>query len=51
MKVGGEEGVTKLMDKHALIKLKQKGYSNRKAGEMLGMNRKTVAKYWMGLSI
>lgn len=34
------------MDKHAIIKLKQKGYSNRKVGEMLGMNRKTVGKYW-----
>ncbi len=42
--VGG--GVIKLMDKHAMIKLKLKGVSNRKAAKLLGVNRKTVAKYW-----
>lgn len=35
-----------LMDKSAIIKLKEQGYSNRKIQTMLGINRKTVAKYW-----
>ncbi len=35
-----------LMDKHAIIKLKQQGMSNRKAARLLGVNRKTIAKYW-----
>ena len=34
------------MDKHAIIKLKQEGYSNRKVEKMLHINRKTVARYW-----
>ena len=34
------------MDKHAIIKLKKKGISNRKAAEILGINRKTIATYW-----
>ena len=34
------------MDKHAIIKLKQEGHSNRKVAKMLRVNRKTVAKYW-----
>lgn len=34
------------MDKHAIIKLKREGHSNRKAAVMLSINRKTVAKYW-----
>jgi len=34
------------MDKHAIIKLKQEGYSNRKVAKMLHVNRKTVGKYW-----
>jgi transposase len=34
--------VKTLMDKHAIIKLKQKGYSNRKVAKMLHVNRKTV---------
>lgn len=34
------------MDKYTIIKLKQKGYSNRKVARMLGIDRKTVAKYW-----
>lgn len=34
------------MDKHAIIKLKEKGISNRKAADILGINRKTVAVYW-----
>ncbi len=34
------------MDKHAIIKLKLAGHSNRKAAKMLHINRKTVAKYW-----
>lgn len=34
------------MDKHAIIKLKNQGYSNREAAKILKINRKTVAKYW-----
>jgi predicted transcriptional regulator len=34
------------MDKHAIIRLKKEGHSNRKVAEMLHINRKTVAKYW-----
>lgn len=40
------EGVKTLMDKHTIIKLKQEGHSNRKVAELMGINRKTVAKYW-----
>lgn len=35
-----------LMDKSAIIKLKEQGYSNRQLQKMLKMNRKTIAKYW-----
>lgn len=35
-----------IMDKHTIINLKLRGYSNRKAARELGINRKTVAKYW-----
>ena len=35
-----------LMDKSSIIKLKEKGFSNRKIQEMLKIDRKTVAKYW-----
>lgn len=35
-----------LMDKHAIIGLKNQGYSNREAAKILKINRKTVAKYW-----
>jgi len=38
--------VVTLMDKHAIIKLKREGHSNRKVATMLSINRKTVAKYW-----
>ncbi len=34
------------MDKHAIIKLKLEGYSNRKVANMLYIDRKTVGKYW-----
>jgi len=34
------------MDKHAIIKLKLAGHSNRAVAKMLHINRKTVAKYW-----
>ena len=34
------------MDKHAIIRLKKQGYSNRTAAKMIGVDRKTVAKYW-----
>ena len=36
----------KLMDKSAIIKLKEQGYSNRKIEKMLKIDRKTVARYW-----
>ncbi|MDD7305462.1 MAG: hypothetical protein PUG67_02625 [Peptoniphilaceae bacterium] len=35
-----------LMYKHAILKLKNQGYSNREVSKMLNINRKTVAKYW-----
>lgn len=34
------------MDKHAIIKLKKEGYSNRAVAKMLHINRKTIARYW-----
>lgn len=34
------------MDKHAIIRLKNQGYSNREVSKILKINRKTVAKYW-----
>ena len=34
------------MDKHAIIRLKNQGYSNREAAKILKINRKTIAKYW-----
>lgn len=34
------------MEKHTIIKLKNEGYSNRQVEKMIGINRKTVAKYW-----
>ncbi|NLL66824.1 MAG: IS21 family transposase [Clostridiaceae bacterium] len=34
------------MDKYTIIKLKQKGKSNRTIAKELGINRKTVSKYW-----
>jgi len=39
-------GVIGLVDKLAIIKLKLKGVSNREAARILGVDRKTVAKYW-----
>lgn len=41
-----QQGVITLMDKHAIIKLKKEGHSNRQVAKMLHINRKTVAKYW-----
>ncbi|NLJ58710.1 MAG: IS21 family transposase [Tissierellia bacterium] len=35
-----------IMDKHAIIRLKQEGVSNREVARLLGINRKTVARYW-----
>jgi transposase len=35
-----------LMDKYTIIKLKQRGLSNRQVAKQLGINRKTVNKYW-----
>ena len=34
------------MDKHTIIRLKQEGNSNRTVAKILGIERKTVAKYW-----
>ena len=36
------------MDKYSIIKLKKQGKSNRTVADLLGINRKTVAKYWNG---
>ncbi len=36
----------KLIDLHAIIKLKERGMSNRKVADQLGVNKDTVAKYW-----
>ena len=36
----------KLMDKGAIIKLKEEGYSNRQIQKLTKIDRKTVAKYW-----
>lgn len=35
-----------LVDKLSVIKLKSKGVSNREAAKILGINRKTISKYW-----
>lgn len=35
-----------LVDKLAIIKLKTKGVSNREASKILGVDRKTISKYW-----
>ncbi|MFI3173546.1 MAG: IS21 family transposase [Eubacteriales bacterium] len=35
-----------IMDKHAIIKLKMEGHSNRKVAKLLGIDRKTVGRYW-----
>ena len=35
-----------LMDKSAIIKLKEQGHSNRKVAKMIGIHRKTVGTYW-----
>lgn len=34
------------MDKHTIIRLKQEGISNREVARLMGINRKTVARYW-----
>ena len=34
------------MDKHSIIKLKLEGHSNRAVAKMVGIDRKTVARYW-----
>jgi transposase len=39
------KGVLTHMDKHTIIKLHQKGESNRSIARMTGINRKTVGKY------
>lgn len=39
-------GVKTLMDKNAIIRLKNQGYSNREVASILNINRKTVGKYW-----
>jgi transposase len=35
-----------IMDKHAIIKLKKEGKSNRSVEALIGIDRKTVSKYW-----
>lgn len=40
------EGVKTLKEKHTIIRLKQEGVSNREVARLLGINRKTVARYW-----
>ena len=35
-----------MMDYYSIIKLKQKGFSNRKVSKMLSIDRKTIARYW-----
>ena len=35
-----------LLDISAILKLKEQGLSNRTIAKTLGMNRKTVNKYW-----
>lgn len=34
------------MDKHAIIRLKNQGYSNIEAAKILKNDRKTIGKYW-----
>ena len=34
------------MDKHAIIRLKNQGYSNREAAKILKIDRNTIGKYW-----
>ena len=34
------------MDKHSIIKLKLEGHSNRAIAKLIGIDRKTVARYW-----
>lgn len=46
MSLGVRWGVIKIYDKHAIIKLKQEGHSNREIQRLTGTNRKTVSKYW-----
>jgi len=46
MSFGGEKEVIGIIDKHSIIKLKTKGHSNRSVASLLGINRKTVARYW-----
>ena len=43
---GGGKGVKDLMEKHTIIRVKQEGHSNRSVAKILGIERKTVAKYW-----
>ena len=40
------EGVIDLKEKHAIIKLKEEGHSNREVARLTGIHRKTVARYW-----
>ena len=34
------------MDKNAIIRVKLEGHSNREAAKILGIDRKTIARYW-----
>jgi transposase len=40
------KGVIDLKGKHAIIKLKEEGHSNRRVARLTGIHRKTVARYW-----
>lgn len=40
-----------IMDKHTIIRLKQEGASNREVARLLGINRKTVARYWNAFNV
>lgn len=40
------KGMKNLVDISAMLKLKEKGLSNRKVAKTLGVDKKTVNKYW-----
>ena len=39
-------GVINIMQQHTIITLKNEGHSNREVARMMGVSRKTVARYW-----
>ena len=40
-----------MKDKHTIIKLKEEGHSNRAIARLTGIDRKTVARYWVEYQI